>query len=128
VVEESVRDHGSISSKEPKVDGDVSGRHVGGRVGFVHLLIEDTSVVGDVEDVVCLAEPIKGSITGVWSVFARSYDRSTNSRVDGKVASQPRIGVVDTQDHETGQEHSDSSVDDVEVRDDQRVRVLEGQI
>ena len=54
--------NGSVGCKEPEVDGDVSSRHVGGRVGFVFLLIKDTSAIGDVEDVVGFSKSVEGSV------------------------------------------------------------------
>ena len=62
VVEEGVRYDGGVGSKEPEVDSDITSRHVGGRVGFVLLLTEDTSAVGDVENIVRLSESVKGSV------------------------------------------------------------------
>lgn len=63
MVEVGIGYDGSVGSKEPEVDGDVSSRHVGGRVGFILLLIKDTSAIGDIEDVVCLSKPVEGSVT-----------------------------------------------------------------
>ena len=47
------------------------------------------------------------------------------SRVDGEIAGEPRVRVVDTQHHETCQDHADGSIDDVEVRDDKGVAILQ---
>jgi hypothetical protein len=65
MVEESIGYDGGVGCKEPEVDGDITSRHVGWRVCFIHLLIEDTSIVGDVEDIVGLAESIKRSVPAV---------------------------------------------------------------
>ena len=62
MVKEGVRDDRGVGGKEPEVDGNVTGRHVGGTVSLVHLLIKDTSIISDVEDVVRLAESVKGSV------------------------------------------------------------------
>jgi len=47
-----------------------------------------------------------------------------DSRVDRQITGEPGVGVVDSQDHETSEDHTDSSIDDVESRDDQWVGVL----
>lgn len=65
MVEESIGYDGGIGCKEPEVDRDVAGRHVGWGVCFVHLLVEDTPVVGDVEDIVGLSESVECSVTAV---------------------------------------------------------------
>jgi hypothetical protein len=63
VVEVGIGYNGSVGGKEPEVDGDISSRHVGRRVGFVLLLIKDTSAIGDVEDVVGLSKSVESSVT-----------------------------------------------------------------
>jgi len=63
VVKVGIGYNGSVGCKEPEVDGDVSSRHVGGRVGFIFLLIKDTSGIGDIEDIVGLPKSVKGSVT-----------------------------------------------------------------
>lgn len=63
MVEESVGDNSGVGGKEPEVDGNVTSRHVGGTIGLVHFLVEDTPVIGDVEDVVGFTKSIKGSVT-----------------------------------------------------------------
>jgi len=62
VVEVGIGYDGSVGGKEPEVDGDITSRHVGGRVGFVLLLIKDTSAIGDVEDVVGFSKSVEGSV------------------------------------------------------------------
>lgn len=47
------------------------------------------------------------------------------SRVDRQVTGEPGVGIVNTQHHESGQDHTDSSVDDVEVRNHQWVGILQ---
>jgi hypothetical protein len=63
VVEVGIGYDGGVGSKEPEVDGDISSRHVGGRVGFVLLLIKDTSAIGDVENIVRLSKSVESSVT-----------------------------------------------------------------
>jgi hypothetical protein len=63
VVEVGIGYNGGVCGKEPEVDGDVSSRHVGRRVGFVLLLIKDTSAIGDVEDVVGFSKSVESSVT-----------------------------------------------------------------
>jgi len=62
VVEVGIGDDGGVGGKEPEVDGDISSRHVGGRVGFVFLLIKDTSAIGDVENIVGLSKSVESSV------------------------------------------------------------------
>lgn len=64
VVEVGIGYDGCVCSKEPKVDGDISSRHIRGRVGFILLLIKDPSAIGNVENVVCLSKSVKGSVPG----------------------------------------------------------------
>lgn len=49
------------------------------------------------------------------------------SRVDGQVTGKPGVGVVHGQDHESSQEHTNGSIDNVEVRHNKRIRVLPSQ-
>lgn len=78
VVEESIGYNGGIGCKEPEVDGDITGRHVGWGVCFVHLLIENTSVVGDVEDIVSLAESVERSVSAVNYIALLGFDVLTS--------------------------------------------------
>jgi hypothetical protein len=71
MVEVGVGYNGSVCGKEPKVDGDISSRHIGGRVGFVLLLIKDSSAIGDVENVVGLSKSVESSIT-TYQLLTRS--------------------------------------------------------
>jgi hypothetical protein len=63
VVEVGIGYNGSVGGKEPEVDGNVTSRHVGRRVGFVLLLIKDSSAVGDIKDVVGLSKSVESSVT-----------------------------------------------------------------
>ena len=65
MVEESIGYDGGIGCKKPEVDSDITGRHVGWGVRFVHLLVEDTPVVGDVEDIVGLSESVECPVTAI---------------------------------------------------------------
>lgn len=79
VVQKCVGYNCGIGGKEPEVHGNVTGRHVGRRVCLVHFLIEDTSFIGNVEDVVCLPESIKGSVAvRVSPMPALQFDKVTD--------------------------------------------------
>lgn len=106
VIEEGVGHDGRVDGEEPEVDNNVTSSHVSGRVGLVRGLVEDTSVVGDGENVV------SGTV---------SVERLV--RVDREVTSVPGVGVVDTDDHEPGQEHAEGRVNDGEGGHDQRIGV-----
>lgn len=78
MVEESIGYDGGIGCKKPEVDSDITGRHVGWGVRFVHLLIENTSVVGDVEDVIGLAESVECSVPAVNDIVLSGFDVLTS--------------------------------------------------
>lgn len=63
MIQERVRCHGSVGGKEPEVDIDVTRGHVGGRVGFVFLLRENTAIVNDLEDGVGRSISVECAIT-----------------------------------------------------------------
>lgn len=62
MIQEGIRYDGGISGKEPEVDGKVTSGHVCWAVGFVHLLVEDTSIIGDIEDIVRVTKSIESSV------------------------------------------------------------------
>jgi hypothetical protein len=65
MVKEGIRYNGGVSGKEPEVDGNISSRHIGGGIGFVLLLIKDTPTIGDIEDIIGLAESVECSVPTV---------------------------------------------------------------